>query len=36
MKTPPPDFDRDEVLTCMVLAFCIAGALLQIIYATVG
>jgi hypothetical protein len=32
MMSPPPDFDRDETLTCMVLAFCIAGALVQIIY----
>jgi hypothetical protein len=30
------DFERDEMLVCMVLAFCIAGASLEVIYRMLG
>jgi hypothetical protein len=30
------EFERDEVLVCMVLAFCIAGASLDVIYKVFG
>lgn len=36
MQQRPPDFDRDEVVVCMVLAFCLAGASLNIIYQVIG
>ena len=26
------EFDRDAVLVCMVLAFCIAGASIDVVY----
>ena len=32
MTGPAPEFDRDEVLVCMVLALCFAGASVTIIY----
>jgi hypothetical protein len=32
MTEPTPEFDRDEVLVCMVLAFCLAGASVSVIY----
>ena len=32
MTEPTPEFDRDEVLVCMVLAFCLAGASVTVIY----
>jgi len=32
MREPPAEFDRDEVLVCMVLAFCIASASIDVIY----
>jgi hypothetical protein len=35
MKSPP-QFDRDEVIVCMVIAFCMGNAVLSIIYRTVG
>lgn len=28
--------ERDEVLVCMVLAFCIAGASVEVIYKVLG
>jgi hypothetical protein len=36
MAEPTPEFDRDEVLICMVLAFCLAGASVSIIYSVMG
>jgi len=33
---PGIDFQRDEMLVCMVLAFCIAGASLEVIYRVLG
>ena len=30
------EFDRDEVLVCMVLAFCIAAALIDVVYQVFG
>jgi hypothetical protein len=33
---PPPEFDRDEVLVCSALAFCLAGASTSIIYRLLG
>ena len=30
------EFDRDEVLVCMVLAFCIAGASIDVVYQVFG
>ena len=30
------EFDRDEVLVCMVLAFCIAGASIDVVYKVLG
>jgi hypothetical protein len=27
-----PDWDRDEIIICMVLAFCIGNALITVIY----
>jgi hypothetical protein len=30
------DFDRDAVLTSMVLAFCLAGAAIDVIYKVFG
>ena len=35
MKSPP-QLDRDEVIVCMVIAFCMGNAVLSIIYRTVG
>ena len=32
MGPPPPEFDRNEVLVCMALAFCLAGASTGIVY----
>jgi hypothetical protein len=32
----PPEFDRDEVLVCMALAFCLAGASTSIVYRLLG
>jgi hypothetical protein len=31
-----PEFDRDEVLVCMALAFCLAGASTSIVYRLLG
>jgi hypothetical protein len=36
MTEPTPKFDRDEVLVCMVLAFCLAGASVSVIYGVMG
>ncbi len=36
MQEQRGDFDRDEVLVCMTLAFCIAGASVEIIYRVFG
>ena len=33
---PPPEFDRDEVLVCMALAFCLAGMSTSIVYRLLG
>jgi hypothetical protein len=35
-RQPPADFERDEVMVCMVLAFCIAGASVEFIYKVLG
>jgi hypothetical protein len=32
----PPEFDRNETLVCMALAFCLAGASTSIIYRLLG
>ena len=32
MSKRPPDFDRDEVIVCMVISFCAANAIISIIY----
>ena len=32
----PTEFDRDEVWVCMALAFCIAGASVDVIYKVFG
>jgi hypothetical protein len=36
LSPPPPEFDRDEVLVCMALAFCLAGASTSIVYRLLG
>jgi hypothetical protein len=36
MPEPTPEFDRDEVLVCIVLAFCLAGASVSVIYGVMG
>jgi hypothetical protein len=36
LSPPPPEFDRDEVLVCSALAFCLAGASTSIIYRLLG
>jgi hypothetical protein len=36
MKQQLPKFDRDEVLVCAVLAFCMAGASIELIYKLLG
>ena len=35
-REPEIDFERDEMLVCMVLAFCIAGASIEVIYKVLG
>ena len=32
MITPDVDFDRDEVVICMLIAFCLGNAVLSAIY----
>jgi hypothetical protein len=32
LSPPPPEFDREEVLVCMLLAFCVAGASTGLVY----
>ena len=36
LREPRAEFDGDEVLVCMVLAFCIAGASMDVIYKLFG
>jgi hypothetical protein len=36
MKQPPHDFDRDEVIVCMVFAVCIGNWLISTIYRMAG
>jgi len=36
VSVPSPKFDRDEVLVCMALAFCLAGASTSIVYRLLG
>jgi hypothetical protein len=36
LSPPPPEFDRDEVLVCMAVAFCLAGASTSIVYRLLG
>ena len=31
-----PDWDRDEIIVCMVVAFCMGNALITVIYRLVG
>jgi hypothetical protein len=33
---PQPEFDRNEVMACMVVAFAVAGGSVSIIYRLVG
>jgi hypothetical protein len=33
---PNPEFDRDQVLVCMVLAFCGTGGFVTAIYRLMG
>jgi len=35
-ERPPPGFDRDEVIVCMVVVFCIGNASLTVIYRLFG
>lgn len=35
-REPQAEFERHEVLLCMVLAFCIAGASIDVIYTLLG
>jgi len=32
----PAKLDREEVLVCMILAFCIAGAFIDVVYKVLG
>lgn len=36
LQQPHEPFERDEVLVCMVLAYCLAGASIDVIYQLVG
>lgn len=36
MRERPTEFDFDEVRVCLVLAFCIAGACIDVIYRLLG
>jgi hypothetical protein len=36
MRRSPVEFERDEMLLCMVLAFCLAGASIEMIYKLFG
>lgn len=36
IPTPLPDFDRDEVIVCMVIAFRVGNATLGFIYRFFG
>jgi len=35
-REPTPEFDREEVLVCIVVAFCIAAASISVIYRVAG
>jgi hypothetical protein len=32
LKNPEPNWERDEVIVCMVLAFCIGNAIITLAY----
>ena len=36
LSPPPPPIDPDEVLVCMALAFCLAGASTSLVYRLLG
>jgi hypothetical protein len=36
MSLPQPEFDRHEVIVCMIAAFALAGASVTIIYRIMG
>lgn len=36
LNSLPPEFDRDDALVCMALAFCLAGASTSVIYRLLG
>jgi hypothetical protein len=36
MREPPREFDRDEVIVCMVLALCTGNWLISTVYRVVG
>lgn len=36
MSDAPPEFDREEVIVCMVLAVCIGNWLISTVYRLVG
>jgi hypothetical protein len=36
LSPPPPEFNRNDALVCMALAFCLAGASTSIIYRLLG
>jgi len=36
LSRPPPPIDRDEVLVCMALAFCLAGASTSLVHRLLG
>jgi hypothetical protein len=36
MPPETPEFDRDEVIVCMVVAFCVGNAVLTIVYRLLG
>ena len=33
---PPSEFDRDEVIVCMVIAVCLGNAMISVIYRVLG
>jgi hypothetical protein len=36
MPPAPPEFDRDEIIVCIVMAICFGNAALTIIYRVMG
>jgi hypothetical protein len=36
LSPPPPELDRDELLVCMALALCPAGASTGLVYRLLG